>query len=129
MSMREFDISDALARLKAAGDKYDVVPVVVNEVPKPKPRYELPPTGSYSVFKRSNRGLNKRLYMNLPKDVANDYANKLNEREIERRTEERTMAHDRAMEYRPEVLYLYDSVEEGTKAESPYYNPPKLIID
>lgn len=127
MSMREFDISDALARLKAAGDKYDP-PTVVVEEPKPKPRYELPPTGSFAVYKRNPKGMNKLVYMNLPKSVAVEYTNHLNNRELSRREEERIMANDRAIEYVCENPIFYEYVEEGGPAENPYWNPSRIII-
>ena len=80
-----------------------------------------------SVYKRSNKGINTAMLIGVCEKEANFWAAALNSREINKRREERNAAYARGLEYRPDEVFFYDTVEIGTREADLFYNPSELF--
>lgn len=94
-----------------------------------------PPGSFYTVFRRSNKGYNKRAFYRLPFDEALKKAEMLNEKEIEKREILREkLSHSRdeddIKDFKSKLseAFFYEAVLEGAPDEDVYWNPPMKSI-
>lgn len=87
---------------------------------------EVPKGPVYSVYKRSNLGKNKIVFMCLPYNEAKKLCESLNKKEQNKRHTEQEIAFSLGVEYRPDEVFLYDVVEMQTEQENIFWNDSQL---
>jgi hypothetical protein len=93
------------------------------EIETPKARYdeyEVPVGDLYAVYRRSNKGHNRIVMFNLPKQEADRWAEKMNLAEQEERSK---------YGLKKSEVFLFDSVLQDSPEESLYWNPSIVVTD
>ena len=80
----------------------------------------------FTVYRRSNTGLNQPKLIGLPKTEADKWCRIFNEKEKLKRTKERDEAYERGLEYKPSIIFLFDVVEQKTDQENVFWNPKQI---
>lgn len=93
-------------------------PQVINEPVEVPIEMQVPEGKTYSIFRRSNLGYNKKVFMNFPAKEASFWGAILNEREIQKRQK---------LKIPPDEVFFYEMVEDKSLAENPYWNPKNIV--
>jgi len=88
---------------------------VVTEVPV---EMQVPEGEPYNIWKRSNKGYNQRMFINLPEEEARFWAVALNDRERRKREASNTL---------PDEVFFFEAVQGKTEAEDVFWNPKTLF--
>lgn len=101
--------------------RYDVEPPIQRsaEVEVTVPEAMQAPIGElFAIWRRSNKGYNKRIFYNLPENEARAWTLRLNQKEQEKRSNYGVI---------PEEVFLFDFAAHNSPAEDAYWNPAELI--